>query len=329
MNGKRVLLVGCGELGSRHLQAIASLKDVAEIHVVDPSDKALELGQKRVNEVPDLNKKIVFSWSKSLDERFAGGDLCLVITQAKGRAALIRQVAEKFGYRNFLIEKIVTQSMSEYLDLLTSVKNNDLKVWVNCKARTYSIHKYIKSKLKPAEPFIFTRVGGNLGLATNGIHGVDLFVYFADTKKIISTGENIDEILHSSKRGSDLFELSGTLNGVSTKGSQMIISFISKHLSPDIFTIISPRYRFIVDHFRKVAYESKADSKWSWEQITIDENWLVSHMSKKFASDILNQGNCELPLLRDCLPAHEFILGRLLPHFNRLLGKQNNFCPVT
>ena len=50
-SGKKALLVGCGQLGSRHLQALASLALISNIEVLDPSAESLELGKQRVREL--------------------------------------------------------------------------------------------------------------------------------------------------------------------------------------------------------------------------------------------------------------------------------------
>jgi len=38
-----ILLIGCGQLGSRHLQAIAALPEIGQIEVLDPNPQALEV----------------------------------------------------------------------------------------------------------------------------------------------------------------------------------------------------------------------------------------------------------------------------------------------
>lgn len=74
----RVLIVGCGELGSRHLQAVATLAEVAEIEIVDPCPKGLELGCKRLTEVEGRKPSIDYRWLSSIEEAHKGGDLCSV-----------------------------------------------------------------------------------------------------------------------------------------------------------------------------------------------------------------------------------------------------------
>lgn len=330
MKQYKILVVGCGQLGSRHLQAVASLENISEIHIVDPDNNSLELGKARLKEINDLNQNIKFSWFKELNKNSTNGDLCIVATQAKGRCSLVKEVSEMLHYRNFLIEKIVSQSVAEYEDLLSFCSKRDVLAWVNCKARAYTIHKYVKSKLKPSELITFSAVAGNHGLTNNGIHEVDLFVFHDGATQLKSTGSRIDPILHPSKRGQEIFDLSGSLRGNSEKGSRFVITFADDHDCFDHITINAPSSRFFIDHYRQFFLESYPESDWEWKRIELkEENWLVSHMTKKFAFDILNSGTCELPTLLDCFPAHQFILSELLPHFNQLLHKNYDYCPVT
>ncbi|MBM3251614.1 MAG: hypothetical protein FJZ11_02370 [Candidatus Omnitrophica bacterium] len=329
MKKYKLLIVGCGELGSRHLQAVSSLPEVNDVHIVDPKPEALKLGQSRLTEISDLNRNIKFSWSSEFNKSSSAGDLCVVATQAKGRCALIKEISKNLEYNEFLIEKIVSQSVEEYKSLMSFCETNNLSVWVNCKERAYGIHKYIKSRLNPNESIVFTILGGNHGLANNGIHAVDLFSYYDEGKQINNMYSRIDSTLHPSKRGKDIFDLSGVLYGRSEKGCDFMLNFAGNHESPGIITIISPSRRFIVDHFRKFAYENYAETDWQWNKIPIDEDWNVSHMSKKFVWDILTKNSCDLPTLKECYPAHDFILNTTLPYFNQLLGTDNNYCPVT
>jgi len=319
-------------LGSRHLQAIATLQGVSEITVIDPRPAALELGRQRLGEIPDINKSINFRWLTEMENKPAEADFCIIATQAKGRSQLVRDIHNKLGCRRFLIEKIVTQSVAEYEGLLEFCHKRSLSVWVNCKTRTYLLHRYIKSRMPEAESLVFSASGGNYGLGNNGVHAADLFVFYSGAGHIESRGSRIDQMLHPSKRGNDIFDLSGTLHGISENNSEFILNFAPFNQSPDTITILSKNCRFLVDHFQKTALESYAENNWQWQKINdahVMEDWAVSHMTKAFAGDIISSGNCLLPTLKDCFPAHRFILNELLPHFNRLLGVNNDYCPVT
>lgn len=326
---KKILLVGCGQLGSRHLQAIVCLPDVSDVFVVDLDKASLDLGQRRLQEIPDLNPDIKVQWSTQFNKEFSGGDICIVSTQAAGRCELIKKIAEDFHYKNFLIEKVVAQSVEDYQELMRFSSEKNLSIWVNCKLRAYQLHQYIKSQLNPDHPIVFSTAGGNHGLGCNGVHAADLFVFHDGATKIHSLSSHIDPILHPSKRGEKIFDLTGTLSGYSDKGSVFSLSFASDHVSPDHFSIVSAKSRFIVDHFQRFAYESHVDTNWEWKKITFDENILVSHMSYSIINDIFAKGNCMLPSLEECFLAHEFILNSLLPHFNSLSDQSYDYCPIT
>jgi predicted dehydrogenase len=316
----RILIVGCGQLGSRHLQAVASLPQVREVEVVDPRPEALNLGRERLSEVTDRQPRTAFRWLSSLEDASRGGELCIVATRADVRCKLVRQIAETL---------LVAQSVRDYENLMDFSKAKGLSIWVNCKARAYPSHRRVKAHLDLAEPIIFSVAGGNQGLATNGLHDADLFAFYDGTSQIESAGACIDPNLHPSKRGNGLFELSGTLRGFTEKGSHFTVSFAADHEGPVHFSISSRCYRAVINDMMKWFYESTADSRWSWRQVPYEANLMVSNMTRAFAADILRLGHCELPTLEECFPAHQFILIELNPHFNRLLGTEGDRCPVT
>jgi hypothetical protein len=325
-----VLLVGCGELGSRHLQALASLSEVGLIEVVDPRPQGLKLGRKRLAELTQRNDQIEFRWHNSIENASGGGDLCIVATLAEGRRGQIVKIVRHLGYRAFIIEKTVTQSVADYRMLMDFSAEEKLSIWVNCKTRAYLLHQKIKSRLgDSAGPLLFNVTGGNLGLVTNGIHAADLFAYYDNCLQFEVKGAYVDAVLHPSKRGPELFDLSGTLLGCSENGSQFTISYSRADRSPDHISILAQGTRFIIDHMNRSAWISETEGDNCWKPLEFEGNPLVSQMTSEFASEILSTGTCKLPTLEECYPAHNFILGGLLPHFNQLLGSRVDACPVT
>jgi predicted dehydrogenase len=328
--GFLVLIVGCGDLGSRHLQAVASLSQVREIELVDPRPEALELGRQRLAETPNRSPATKIRWLSSLEQATKGGDLCIVATQAQGRHQLVQDVVQSLGYSNFILEKIVAQSVEEIERMAEYNAERGLSTWVNCPLRAFEFHHNIKAKLNPDEPITFSAVGGNHGLATVGIHRTDLFAFYDGTGHIENAGSRIDPILHPSKRGEELFDLSGTLHGYTDKGSTLTVTYSNRH--PDNYehlTVATPSYRCVVDHMQQWAMESDSESNGAWRPVQYQSEILVSETTRQFASDILSESACALPTLEDSLVAHRFVLGTLQPHFGRLLNREIDHCPVT
>ena len=316
-----MLLIGCGELGSRHLQAVASLPQVGEIEVVDPRPEALALGAERLAELAVRQPSRRVRWLTSLEDATPQGALCIMATRAQGRCQLVRDVLEQLGYAAFLLEKVVAQSIREAEELLEFSRAQALSIWVNCKMRAYPFHQRVKRLLDPAEPIVMTVVGGNHGLATNGIHLADLFAFYDGSDRIERAGSRIDPMVHRTKRG--LFDLSGALYGYTEKGSAFMLSCAADHQAPECIALTTRRYRCVVDHVQRWA------AGWAWRPVPSEGNLLVSEMTKQFARDILLSEVCALPTLEQSLVSHRFILGELQPHFSRLLERELELCPVT
>ncbi|MBI4354236.1 MAG: Gfo/Idh/MocA family oxidoreductase [Candidatus Omnitrophica bacterium] len=326
-NDARVLIVGCGTMGSYHLQAVASLAQVREIEVVDPRPEALRLGRERLAETPGRCRSTTVRWLSSVEDAGRGGALCIIATQAQGRSQLLRQVAETLSYTHFLVEKLVAPSVAECEDMVDYSSTRGLSVWVNCQTRAYPFHQRVKARLQPEEPLILNVVGGNLGLATNGIHNADLFAFYDGASRIDGTGSSIDPMLHRTARGQ--WDLSGTLQGSTEKGSRLTMTYAGDHRLSEQLSISSRSYRCIVDHIQRWAVESEAASGGQWRAIPFGDEMLVSRMTMTFASEIIASGRCDLPALEESLVSHRFILGELQPHFNRLMGKELADAPVT
>ncbi len=302
---------------------------VREIEVVDPRPEALALGRERLAEVGVERGDLTVRWLTELDQASPGGALCILATRADVRPALVRRAAGELGYEAFLLEKLVAQSAGEVEALLAFARARVMRVWVNCKTRAYPIHQHVRSRLVPGEPIVFSATGGNHGLATNGVHTVDLFVFYDGSDRLDSAGSAIDPVLHPSKRGPDLFDLSGTLHATTPRRSHFTLSYAGTHDGSETLVIAGPRYRAIVDHLARWAMESDAAGGWAWTPVPFEGDLRVSAMTGAFVEDILRTGRCALPTLEESYPAHRFVLDELRPHFNRLLGREAERCPVT
>ena len=96
---RKILLIGCGQLGTRHLQAVALQKSVGEVHVIDPNAESLELGRSRLKEVAETNNAIKYFWHETFDDAIPNGELCIIASQAKDRPDLLKTAFKKYGYK--------------------------------------------------------------------------------------------------------------------------------------------------------------------------------------------------------------------------------------
>lgn len=329
MDDYLVLIVGCGQLGSRHLQAVSSIPNVREVEIVDPNPESLELGRQRLNEVLVTEPSITFRWLTSLSEATPGGDISIVATQATGRCQLVQDIVDRLGYSVFIIEKLVGQSTDEVSELINFGHNRGLRIWVNCPSRGYSIHKRIKGFLEPGQPVYLNVIGGNFGLANNGIHHADLFAFFDGSDRIDPLTASIDPVLHPSKRSNNLYDLSGALHATTLANSRFNLTYSGEHANWEHLHIETNNYRWLVDHLKQEIFESSSETEWRWERLEFNESILVSDLTKRFVIDILSSGSCDLPTLEESWISHKYILEELRPTFRALLNDNLNLCPVT
>ncbi|MQF96397.1 MAG: hypothetical protein FI731_12050 [SAR202 cluster bacterium] len=325
----QALIVGCGELGSRHLQALATLPSVSQIEVLDPNPDSLELGKVRVQEVLGEGPGPEIRWITSLEEASEEGGLCVIATHAKGRCALLKLISERLGYSSFLLEKIADQSVSALEEAIDFCGKRNISSWVNCQTRVVPTYKRIKAILNGTGAIHFNAVGGMQFLATNGIHTADLFTYFDQCPSIDEEHARIDPVLHRSKRGIDIYDLTGTLYGHTSRGSSLSISCTESASPWGHFSISSSKYRCVVDHQKEWMVEAWPESDWEWQPVRFEGSLMVSRTTKEIAQQIFESGQCGLPTLEESLVSHRFILNGLLSHFRTLMGKPLKNCPVS
>ena len=326
MNMKKILIVGCGELGSRFLQASLNIDIVSRIDVIEPNSISRNTASNRASEInSDLTKKI--GWYNTISEISSRYDLCIIATHADVREVIIENVI-KLGIKSVLTEKIVSQSTESYLNILKLAKIHEVAIWVNCKTRVYSIWKHIKERLKPSENLSYYSIGGAHGLCTNGLHAIDLFVHITGCKQLIDQNSVIDTDLVLTKRNK--YDLTGTFNMVTENKSKCTIAYLANSLANNLEIIATPNFRWIIDYSSKQIFESSANNNWKMEPLIFEEeNLSVSHMSISFIEDILRKNDCELPTISDTFIAHQYIFEVTLPIFNTALKKSDSNCPIT
>jgi len=232
---KKIILVGCGNIGSRHLQGLAKVPDPLDIEIVEPIEENQKIAKFRLTEVQG-NKNHTFSWYQDIGQTSNESDLVILATQAKGRVTLIKKLLEA-KHKRFLIEKLVCQSSKEYDDLLSSMKQANAKGWVNTTRRCYKSYQKIKTFFERSNIIHMSITAGNRGLGTNAIHFIDLFSWLANDYKVILNGDSLLNKVFPNSRGKDLLEFAGTITGSTKNGSTLSITFLAQDNLPSIVEI--------------------------------------------------------------------------------------------
>lgn len=320
----KIILLGAGQLGSRHLQGLAKLDLKAEIWVVDPYEASLETALGRYNEVGPLVSARFF---KSLDETgISEADLVVVATNADIRPVALDELLRKVSVRHLLLEKVAFQSVEIFKKNIKQLEDCNIKTWVNCPRRLYPLYLQLKSELNGVEELNMEVSGTDWGMGCSTIHFVDLFAFLTSDPDMSVTGHSLDKKLHTSKRPG-FYELTGAIEFSNSRGKLRIVSEDKEGISLQI-TITTPDVKIVIN---ELAREYSLTSREA-EPGSVKSSFLVPYQSSlttEVAKDILNKGKCGLTEVHESLMHHEIILPVYTDHFSQLLGRKLDFCPIT
>ncbi len=178
-------LIGCGNVGSRHLQAILKLPYDIDLSIVEPSKEAQNLAKKRMKEIEYDKNKYNISWYDSINKLKEPSNITVVATTAVGRVNLLINLLEE-GHSRFLIEKVVCQSSEEFKILLNKMKEFKAKGWVNTNLRYFEAYQNFKKYFQDSKIIHLSVIASNISaLGTNAIHYVDLFSYLTNCSSLL------------------------------------------------------------------------------------------------------------------------------------------------
>jgi len=322
---RRICLVGCGNVGSRHLQAIAKLPFEIKVDIIEPNLESIQLGKKRLDEI-DYNKEThKFVWYNNIEELEGNSELTIIATTAVGRANLLINLAE-CGHKRFLIEKMVCQSNSEYEKILSKFKERNAIGWVNTNPRCFESYKKLKDYFKDSKNIHFSVTAGNLSaLGTNTIHYMDLFSYFVDDYDIKMNGDYMLNEIFPNKRGKDLMEFAGTVLGMNKKKSTLSLTFLPCENLPTMVDIVGIDKHVMIDESNQKIYDftnpENIDIEFRFEH--------VSTLTTKIVEDILLKDKCNLTTLENSYILHKEIFKMFNSHIKKVTNKELEICPIT
>ena len=219
----KVLVVGAGRMGLRHLRGLAEVTD--DVHVVDPREEARRAAgaQASYATLEDALRETRY-------------DAAVLAETADGRLERLRALLAT-GVRSILVEKPVEQSRERVRAALAAATAPGADVRVNHFLRTLPLFEGL---LALGGPFLASVVGGAYGLACNGIHWIDLVRHLSgDGGGRLSFGE-LDDTPIASGRGKRFRDYGGDAVFGFEDGSRLFLSSGPTSSAPMQVTIVQP-----------------------------------------------------------------------------------------
>ncbi|MFN3708953.1 MAG: Gfo/Idh/MocA family oxidoreductase [Alishewanella aestuarii] len=318
-----IVLVGAGQIGSRHLQSLAKLASDNVITVIEPSLVAQNTALQRWNDVVCAHSPSVY-WRETISQLPAAVDVVIVATGAASRLEIVKQLRSQLEFRYLILEKVLFQSaaqLSEAQRLLAGAA-----VFVNCSRRTYPFYRRLQRLLNEEVAVCYEIEGQNWDMACNAIHHIDLWFYLARVTGYRCDVSGLEPRLIASKRNG-CYEVMGTILGLAENGSRFSFQCLSTQLDKQYTVTIKtaswqvrinePQRQYVLTNLKTGVKETGHLHVNIQSQLTAD-----------IVSSLLETGACQLtPLDESALIHHAFLAALQL--FFQQQNADFDLCPIT
>jgi predicted dehydrogenase len=324
---KKIAVIGAGQLGSRHLQSLALLKEPSTIIVVDPMEQARQIAQEKFKNVKvnAQHRLLFYSDLKQIKEN--SFDVVIVSTNSSIRFNIIQELLSGFTVKYLILEKFLFPRLEDYEIIGQKLEYYGVECFVNCPRRMFSTYGEIKKLIGNEHQLHMDVLGNSWGLGCNGVHFVDLFQWFSGGQ-IIGLTDFLDNGYFDSKRAGYI-EFSGKINGYSDNGNTFSIISYKSGVTNVSVRVSTPKYRFVINETRgRVLSEMIGMTNIQTEEVPFDMSF-QSQLTNRVIEQLNSDGTCQLTSFKEAATTHKLLLNVFLRHYNLHRINKTDLCPIT
>lgn len=199
---QRILILGTGNLGKRHLQALSNLSLPFEVFCYD----AIEGARNSVidfcteNKIVINNLTILDTYNNALDV-IDKESIVIVVTTARGRGKLLEEVILKTP-KAIIAEKPVCQTHDEFIRVKELSELHKVPVYVNYIAHMQPFYHKIQEEIQASEGYVFYSNMPQWGIGCVGIHHFELLTWlFGVTEYTITNKKDYSSVYEQKRKG--------------------------------------------------------------------------------------------------------------------------------
>jgi hypothetical protein len=327
MNEKQLLIIGCGGIGSRHLESLCKIDIPVNIFAVDISEKSLNNAQKLVTGITNSNIKSL-KFSKELPNEINKFDLCIIATSSNVRLNVLNNLISKYFIKNLILEKVLFQSIKELDEAKTIISKNNINCWVNCPRREDDCWKETKEILSTYSNMTLYYGNSDWNMCCNSIHMIDLASWLFNDSIFHIDNSNLDKKIYESKR-TGFIEFTGILSGKFQNGCSFKLESTSKiPREKSMFKIIGDDIKLVVNEFDGIGIVYRKINDWIPEEYDF-HRLLQSEKTHIIVKKILKNEQCNLTTLDESIQIHKPLILSFIEHLNKISNSKYDYCPIT
>lgn len=319
-----VLIIGAGNIGSRHLQGLKKVSTPLSIQIIDPSETSLNLAKERYEQtITDTKHEITFS--SDINQVLKDIDLAIIATSADVRKEVTEKLLAISDVKFIIFEKLLFEKKEDYIEVEKLLQQKNITAWVNCCMRITPFYANLKNKIEDKKVNCIVN-GSSYGFITNAIHFIDYIAYLSDNYDFTLDTSLLDKKPIESKRKGFL-ELNGTLNVSFKNGSMGTFVCYENGEAPVMVEILNRDFRAMANETDRTTYIANPPS-WKWAEVN-QSLLFQSDMTNIVVQNILENGKCELTTYEYSSKLHLNLLEGLKDFLNQNSSKKYDYYPFT
>jgi len=311
------VVIGTGNVGSRHLQSLAALPPETTVLGVDISPDARHLAQRRWDEARK-HGGAELRLTDTLDLAAGPVDVGIVATTSDVRREVTESLLMSAPVRYLILEKVLFSRRGESEAVQELLSEHGVAAFVNYPRRMMPGPMRLRELMDGANGGSLTVSGSGWGLACNGLHFLDLASFLAGSVAMSVETVALDAGSVAAKRPG-YREVTGTLAG---RIGAVEWTLASDRVDDDGYELQVDLGPVVLREQHEMATITTADASRAVEHYPVRPQ---SELTAVVADDLLRTGTCGLTPYADAVPLHEAYLGAIAPHF----GDPDTGVPVT
>ncbi|MAZ79882.1 MAG: hypothetical protein CMD72_03970 [Gammaproteobacteria bacterium] len=321
-----IAIIGCGNIGFRHLESILNINEFKTVYIVDSSKQSLIRCQNLASSINSSYNNInYYSSIKELNSNISL-DIAIIASNSSVRAALIKELYSKITPKHLILEKLLFTKISDLTYFLNFFKEYKSKVWVN--QWLDSEVKYLSNLIPKNEKFNLTISGSQWGLCCNSVHFIEWFHAMSLRKKIKITGYNFKNIIEAKRSG--YYEIIGSIKASSNTGNTLLLDSDGQNNPDESINIdlLSPSIKIsciwtddrLIGHY----VDQEGTKKQLKEKIEYQ-----SQRTHKVILELINSNKCNLPSYKTSYEQHLLFYPLFNEYFKENGFNTQNGIPIT
>ncbi|HBD7245065.1 TPA: Gfo/Idh/MocA family oxidoreductase [Legionella pneumophila] len=302
----KILIIGAGQLGSRHLQSLNLLTKKLDITVVDPNPGSLEIAKSRFDStIAEIKHNISYEQEIPTAQTT---DIAIIASTANQRRSIIDELLNKTQVNHLVLEKLLFTQEQDYHDVADKLASLPTRTWVNCTMRMMPYYQHLNTVFYN-ESIQYHVSGSQYGLVTNAIHYLDHAAYVTGSNNFALNTQYLDKQIIESKRAG-YYELTGTLIAHFDNGSIAFLHCNKSGMSPITIEISSENKRIISKEWEQKAWQTSLATDWKWEEVNAPIPY-QSTLTAELVTSLLDTNSCKLTDYKTSMQIHLQLLNPL------------------